>query len=60
MPKENFKNQRKPTQEVLDAIENSNKPLRPQPEMPSGGMGGKKEGGLVRFKKQYQMHNGKF
>lgn len=104
-------NQRRPTQEESDAMDNYGKPLKPQPSLPSDAMekkkkGGqakvgrvmrefkkgelhsgkkgpvvknpkqaiaialseagmskpqkKQEGGLVRFKKQYQMHNGKF
>ena len=104
-------NQRKPTQEELDAMDNYGKPFKPQPSLPSDAMekkkkGGqtkvakvmkefgkgklhsgkkgpvvksrkqaiaialseagmskpqmKQDGGMVRFKKQYQMHNGKF
>jgi len=49
MSKDNFKNQKKLTQKELDAIDNYDKPLKPQPELPSGGMGGKK-GGVVKKK----------
>jgi hypothetical protein len=41
--------QRKPTKEESDAMDNYGKPLKPQPELPSGGMGGKK-GGVVKKK----------
>jgi hypothetical protein len=104
-------NQRRPTQEESDAMDNYGKPLKPQPSLPSDAMEKKKKGGqakvgrvmrefkkgelhsgkkgpvvknpkqaiaialseagmskpqkkqtggLVRFKKQYQMHSGKF
>jgi len=46
-----FKNQRKPTQEELDAMENYDKPFKPLPPLPSGGMGGKK-GGMAKYKAQ--------
>ena len=49
MSKDNFKNQKKLTQKELDAMDNYDKPLKPQPELPSGGMGGKK-GGVVKKK----------
>ena len=49
MSKDKFKNQRKPTQKEIDAMDNYDKPLKPQPELPSGGMGGKK-GGVVKKK----------
>jgi hypothetical protein len=49
MSKDNFKNQRKPTQKEIDAMDNYDKPLKPLPELPSGGMGGKK-GGVVKKK----------
>jgi hypothetical protein len=32
-------NQRKPTQKELDAMDNFDRPLRPQPKPPAGGMG---------------------
>jgi len=50
MSKDKFKNQRKPTQKEIDAMDNYDKPLKPQPELPSGGMGGKK-GGVVKMHK---------
>ena len=49
MSKDNFKKQKRLTQEEIDAIDNYGKPLKPQPELPSGGMGGKK-GGVVKKK----------
>lgn len=49
--KNKFKNQRKPTQEESDAMDNYDKPLKPQPELPSGGMGGKK-GGMAKGQKK--------
>ena len=49
MSKDKFKNQKRLTQEEIDAIDNYGKPLKPQPELPSGGMGGKK-GGVVKKK----------
>jgi hypothetical protein len=49
MSKDNFKKQKRLTQEEIDAIDNYGKPLKPQPELPSGGMGGKK-GGMAKYK----------
>jgi len=48
-----FKNAgRRPTQEELDAIEESMKPLKPQPELPSDAMNKKKKGGMTKAQKK--------
>ena len=55
MPKNKF-NQRRPTQEEMDAMENYFKPLRPQPKPPADGMGLEDE--MLKPGKEYMKKGG--
>ena len=55
MPKNKF-NQRRPTQEETDAMENYFKPLRPQPKLPADGMGLEDE--MLKPGKEYMKKGG--
>ena len=45
-------NQRKPTKEESDAMDNYGTPLKPQPELPSDAMDKMKKGGMTKAQKK--------
>ena len=58
MSKDDFKNQRKPTQEELDAMEEYFRPLKPRPKPPADGMGMGLEDESLKPGKQYMKRGG--
>ncbi|NBW28915.1 hypothetical protein EBR37_00840 [bacterium] len=58
MSKDDFKNQRKPTQEELDAMEEYFRPLKPRPKPPADGMGMGLEDEKLKPGKQYMKMGG--